>query len=337
MDWRDISRKVVDERAVFIVGVPRSGTSILYKTLQSLPEFATKVETGKVDLTETRIFSGLLIGNLASETIGDTNSRAFAYYLRDASAWRAFCKNVAALRRWQAGWQKMLARSGRMTRLFQASAGRGGLFWRLGADPHILRSFFYYATQARQSVRIIEKTPGHLQHLPKIRATFPRSAIIAMVRQPVEVFASHRKRYARELAAGTSPTRLAWLEQTPEQFCEMYGGMVAHLQTNLQASRAAVLVVKYETLTKERREELSKICQFIGSTYSDSLLSDNEVIVGGHRADAANIDQMLAKPIQTRANNWREHMSRETALEIEARLKSEMAWLGYESVVEDRG
>lgn len=333
MGWKEVSKKAAEQRAVFIVGVPRSGTSVLYRTLQTLPDFATNGDTRSVDITETHIFSGVLVSNMANEVITDRNSRAFSYYLKNQGVWKTFCRSVATLRRWQTAWQKVLSRSGRMTLLFGSSAATGGVFWRLVGDPQILRSYFYHARLARHSARIIEKTPAHLHHLPKIRITFPRAAIIAMVRHPVEVFASHRKRLKRELAAGTSPKRLAWLEQSPEEFCDMYGGMVSDLRTSWHEAGAAVIVCKYETLTQDSKRELSRICAFIGSTYSSSLLSDNDVLIGGHRPDAGKIDQMLSRPIQPRSSGWQGHVSPDTALDIEARLGVELEWLEYESVL----
>jgi hypothetical protein len=155
-----------------------------------------------------------------------------------------------------------------------------------------------------------------------------------MVRHPVEVFASHRKRHARELAAGTPPARLAWLEQTPAEFCEMYSELVSELRAHSQALGAPVIVCKYETLTKDPKRELDRVCNFIGSAYSDSLLSDQHVIIGGHRRDAVKIDRLLSRSIQAKSSDWREYVSPETASAIEIRLRVELARLEYGSALE---
>jgi hypothetical protein len=115
----------------------------------------------------------------------------------------------------------------------------------------------------------------------------------------------------------------------------MYRDKILALKTHLAGTGEFIILVKYEHLTSDPERELKRVCDFVGSSYSDVLLSEDAVSVTGYNKSMANVDHLLSQRIQARASAWRQYISSESVVVIETKLKSELAWLGYRSVLED--
>ena len=180
------------ESPVFIVGQARSGTSILYHTLQRHSSFRPK----SINLVEAGLFSHY--------------NRAYWLKDNDSNSLRAYMLNS------EPHYDEFL-RSIRLVRALHRLAllrPDDPLFWQLTLNHLVARSFFYYAQQARGCKRIVEKTPNNVRYIERILLTFPKCRLLYIYRHPVDVFSSYRR---RGLMKGESQYLL-----TADEFCRKY-------------------------------------------------------------------------------------------------------------------
>jgi len=240
-------------RPVFVCGQERSGTSALQLALARHPAlFAVP------DVFETFAFSR------ARELLTDPPAPMQQGYLGGRAS-------LAALR-------AALARLG------------GGDAASL-ADDDLVRAFFAHAAcSVYPGRRPLEKTPTHVQCLPRVFALFPRACVLACVRDPVEVAVSYRRRLAREQALGRAPGGWGWLDQTDEQLIQRFRRVDRALRESAVLVPGQVFQVPYAWLTADPPAALTAICEFIGEAFDSALLAPK----AGRRD---RVDERLGRPI----------------------------------------
>lgn len=298
VDWRRISR---DERArepVFVVGVPRSGTTALRNTLERHPRFAPR---GR-ETAETRVFARpeRIVRILEGE-----GEPLLEFFQGDRAEAAALAEEVGRVR---PSWRERVSRDP---------------FVRAG-HPHRVRLFFHHARRARGVARMLEKTPAHALHLREIFATYPRARVVACVRHPVDVYSSYRKRLSKVRERRRYREALDWLESDPASFAEVYRRCVAAILAARDAVPRQVLVVDYDALTSDPGSVLRRICAFLEVPFEPGpLLEDVEV-----RRDEHGSPRLRAR-IAPNEKDWRSFLSEEEAARVESLLADTMSVLGY--------
>jgi hypothetical protein len=170
-----------DVRPVFVVGNPRSGTTLVQQILSAHTEFWTAPET-----------------------------HIFDYVMRAAPD--AATKAISAeklntlLKRLEKRSRLTLAEHVHQEMIAQANNGTltGPRFVEL-----VMRSF---KTAGDPATRWVEKTPQHLLHLDKIWQYFPDAPVINIVRDPRDVVSSPSRfrKYAPGLARTIAVVNIAW-------------------------------------------------------------------------------------------------------------------------------
>lgn len=176
------------ESPVFIVGAPRSGTSILYRTLQRHPSFKPQKCKSEVNLAESFVFQSPYM-NYGGYS--NTN-QAFQYMLSDKESYHHFLEST----QWIKMYQNLLIGKNIIYNSLiklKISSLRATL-QKVSLNDISTRIFFYFAKQARGVNRIIEKSPDNIFKLPEIKATFPNSKLLFVYRHPVDVFSSYKRR-----------------------------------------------------------------------------------------------------------------------------------------------
>lgn len=301
---------------VFIVGLERSGTSILYRVLQQHPSFALAHCPPGFELTESGVFA-------EPKRVYARTSSAFRFMLNNEACYRRFRDAVRVI-------PVQLARlydRQRLKKLADRSRRSQYLWWKCCQNQHLIRHFFHFVMQARGVTRLVEKTPKHLARLPEIRATFPKAKVICTLRHPVDVFSSYLRRYqvasqADDVAANT----LNWLRPNPEQFCAAY--RLAY-RTAISAQRTDsenFLLIWYEDFTKSPMLWLRRVCDFV----------DEPMVTGWLQQDAPTLadweqDPLLAHAITPNPKVWSDHIPQGTALLIETLLADVMQEAGLAS------
>ncbi|CAN5769151.1 hypothetical protein BH10CHL1_BH10CHL1_07900 [soil metagenome] len=303
-------------KPVFVVGVARSGTSILYRILQHHASFRLANCAPGFDLTESRVF-------VDPASVYVQTGNAFQFMLCDARQYQQFREAVKTIP------PKLAALYSRRSirRLTNRTQWTRVWWWKLCQNHHLMRSFFSAAEQARGGARLVEKTPANLTCLPELKATFPQAKVICTCRHPVDVYSSYRRRLLVVQNAGAvDPKTIEWLTLSPRQFCNTYR---AGLQKALRAYRVApddFLLTRYEDFTREPAHWFRRICDFINEPYEAACLQQAAPSLSQWQQDP-----LLALPIGANTKLWSDYMSESTAILIETALPDIMQAVGYAS------
>ena len=137
-----ISAEMKVSRPVFIVGEARSGTSILYRTLQKHSSFRPL----RANLVETEIFSHLRRTFMFGPSYPGSLVR---FMLDDEAAYREFLESIRIIR-----LISLLA-----VGVNFAFRDRSDVIWYANLNHLLLRTYFFHAARARGCRRLVEKTP----------------------------------------------------------------------------------------------------------------------------------------------------------------------------------
>lgn len=294
-------------RPVFIVGAPRSGSSLLYRTLQRHPSFRCPHADGGLNLQETDIVRHL--PDLPWFKRGQPR-RLWQYMLRDAERFDEFLRLIEPLkpraRRFRA-WDERLQR---------VSRGRLALSRRLADDEEVIRAFFVIAKEARGPERLVEKTPHHVAHVDLFRRAFPQARFLYIHRHPVDVYSSYRRRAQEDSNAD-------WARLSVDEFVDLYGEMSEAAQE--ESVRPDVQMVPYERFVAQPEDAFGAICTFLDEPFVVEAL---EV----ERPDATRWkpDPLLFAEITDGTKDWSEYVTVDEAREVEARLAEVMQGWHYD-------
>ena len=143
---------------------------------------------------------------------------------------------------------------------------------------------------------LIEKTPKHVYLLDRLRRVYPNAYIILLVRNPLDNIASLHARYHN-------------LEHSIKRW----------EQDNYEVMRwikdKRVLIVNYDTLTYDPKNELLRVIKFLKLNWEDGLLAEGKSIYD----DVRQIDNMairrvqVRKKIYARKDRWKEVLTLDEA------------------------
>lgn len=181
-DVKDIVEFTQTHRAIFVVGMERGGTSVVFKTLRSAPGLGPQRGDQETFIFDT---PGLLI---------DRQARP-----RDMTiAYMGGPHKLIEFRNWYddlTGWPDT---------------------WMM--PRKVASAFFYFIHKSLpDGTRLIEKTPRHAFHLDLIARAFPAAGVVGVLRNPFGVIESYAKRLEREREMGLGQESWGWLDRTPEQ------------------------------------------------------------------------------------------------------------------------
>ena len=296
-----LSRTMVRANPVFIVGEARSGTSILYRTLQKHSAFAPKQQS----LVETEMFAHLPRAFL----IGPTYPEAWIrFFLDDRQEWDRFLRSIRLAKIATAALAPVnYLRRDRWNWLFYAGLG-----------PAVLRSFVFHATRARGCRRLVEKTPTNAQHLQKLTAAFPNSRLLYVHRHPVDVYSSYRRRATVDPAGG-------WANLDVRTFAARWSASTAQVLSWLDSGRRNLLAIRYESFVEDPAATVMEICAFLAEPFEAQAVEES-------RPDANRwpVDPHLWGAIAPQTKVWREHISTDEAATVQYLTGSIMRRLGYQ-------
>jgi hypothetical protein len=296
-----ISAQMKASRPLFIIGEARSGTSILYRTLQKHSSFRP-IEP---NLVETEICSHLRRTFMFGRAYPSSLIR---FMLGDEARYRQFLRSIRTIRLLSA----LLVVPNLVIR------DRSDLLWYGNLNHLVLRSYFFHAQKARGCLRLVEKTPTNTPNIDRFWKSFPNTRFLYIHRHPVDVFSSYRRRARDDPEAGWAAAL------TPEGFCLSYKASLervlrwSHEHENLR-------MVRYEGFTRNPAGEFSSICEFLGAPFEP-------IAVEEHEADPARWrgDPLLWGEIVSATKDWRDYMTAGEADVIQKALSDQMSRLGYE-------
>jgi hypothetical protein len=219
---------------IFIVGVPRSGTTLLAAQLAAHSQMSCG--------PETHFFRWLAQAELSELCQYETwPDRAMT-----------FLSSISAATYSPEGRIRLIDR-------YDVSEAEVASFLRQ-RQPSIANMLAsitspYMARMGKQ--RWVEKTPDHLEYVNLIRQHFPDSPIIRIVRDPRDVALSLRN---VPWGAKTLPEALLFWKRLDENSAAFF------------ASDGLGYTLRFEDLLSSPRETLKRLCEFIGEQFEEKML-----------------------------------------------------------------
>src|SRR5215472_12391016 len=274
---------------LFIVGCPRSGTTLLQRMVNAHPRIAITPETHWIPRFTKKRWGVTREGTVTPQLIA-----------------------------------RLLEHPG----FVALSIGRGELVILMGADESITYSSFvsrifdvYGKAQGKPLVG--DKTPGYVRRIKTLHVLWPKARFVHLIRDGRDVYLSMANRRMEQLKEGVFdswverpvPTAALWWELNvrcgraagktlgPELYCE----------------------IRYESLTADPLEECAKLCSFLGVQYDESMLRFYEGRVGT-KVEPGKPDW---QPITPGPRDWRSQMSGADIEEFEAAVGELLEELGY--------
>lgn len=181
----------------------------------------------------------------------------------------------------------------------------------------VIEEWDYFAGELGKRA-ILEKTPKHIQYIPKIRKILPNSKVIIIARNPLDNISSLHKRFKN-----LDGCILRWLADNS-----------AALQ---HRNDPGVHFLTYESLVAQPNETLQTALEEVGYEWSEHILS------GGSSAyDKSNRTgtmalraQQVSKEITKNIGGWRSVFSEQEAEDILHRTQEIAARLGYPTTLRE--
>lgn len=314
----EISKRMRESAPVFIVGAPRSGTTILARAMLMQSAFRSTRKRGRLVPSETKVFS---LPRQFATSAGDSKATGFVdFFGKDQQALRDFEALTAEF--WSRGVMSPVF-VGMVTLARQVGFGRA-LAWELGRFSTLARAYFFFAMRARRVDRLLEKSPDHIRCLPEMCQTFPHAQFLFIHRHPVDTFASYAKRLARARSLHRDEGDLRWLEISPQEFI---GGWNARMSTALTASQAnpeRFLLIRYEELTAAPARCLEQVMTFVGEPFDAQALPEDG-------PTSWRDDPLVHQSIRPNQSDWETVIGRAAAVIIEAGTAALCKQLNYSS------
>ena len=281
-----------ERQPFFILGNPRSGTTMLRETLNRHPDLCIPPENGALQHM-IRVF-GQFRGAPWPETVDAVLARFSDGY--EASYWDLDLERVRA---------QALALDSPVRSL-------GMIFELLYRE--------YASTHASEKSRWGDKsTPGHFDYLDKLGKVFPAATYVHIVRDPRDSVLS----CIRAGFYGQSIVKAAHAWTDNNRRCRQFG-LSCGLQRFLQ--------LRYEDLVTNPEQELTRVLAFLRLNYHPEMLDRSDVSQTASRdVQSIEHHRNVLKPISASSVGvWRREMPAHWLAKVMPIVQTEMMGHGYE-------
>lgn len=229
---------------VFVVGCPRSGTTLLQRMLDAHPALAVANDTHFIPRAVQAVLPGLADGKLG-EISGESHRQLI-------------------------DWACDYHRFDRLG-LPPEAVGRAAS---AQTFPRFVSAVYCEFAALHGKTLGGEKTPDYVRSLPLLHRLFPEAKLLHIVRDGRDVALS-----AREWAhPGKGPGRFALWQEAPLAVCALWWRwQVGNGRRSARRLPPGVLLeVGYEALVRDPRGQLGRIAQFLGIGQVDAMLAFHE-------------------------------------------------------------
>jgi hypothetical protein len=296
-----ISTLPFEQRACFIAGQAKSGTTLLVALLDSHPELLVLPE-------ETAYFPTVL-----TKYAPRGRQAQFEYLTKQSLSNVLFggpCKwgkrNYATFPR-----EKFLERFERAA-LDPANAQE---------DLLVLMVKAYAATlgcSLDAITRWVEKTPANRNHVGAIVDRFPHAKILVTLRDPRAI-----------LAAQIALEKTRQTGRFSTYYVIAHWRVAARLASRIRDAEVTGLVVQYEQLVREPASTMQEVCSFLEIDFdSDTVLTPTKMGLfwSGNSAARINFSQISTEPV----TRWERELSKDEIGWVEWHCRDLMPQFGYE-------
>ncbi len=237
------------KRRVFLVGCPKSGTTLLQSCLTAHPQITSFPETN---------FFRFLIGQIRGRLTGQ--------HPRCLRAWRHWVRIQLGVPVRQGTWAA--TRLHELANHLEREEFRAWIpekAWSVRRHTNAFLRILDTVTLERGCSCWVEKTPGHIGYVREIERLVPQPLFINIVRDGAENVASLYDMSVKY------PQRSWWKEYSDLDHA------IANWNTCVRLARRYrhkknYLVVKYERFVSSPESVLREVCDFIGVAFSDDML-----------------------------------------------------------------
>ena len=278
---------------VFIVGCPRSGTTLLKRMVDAHPEISIT--------RETHWITKLLHGEEAASLTQPATPALLARLLADER------------------FQRLKVDPEPLERLVTGDPP---------ASYAELVSAVYDQYGARKGKPLVgDKTPRYVRDIPVLHELFPHARFVHLIRDGRDVCSSvlHWK---NERGRWTVTSRATW-EDEPVMTIALWWEQLVRRGREAGAAHGPGLYheLKYEALTSAPATECAALCAFLGVPEDDSMLAFHE----GRTRDEPGLDSKSAwRPVTAGLRSWRREMTETDLKAFEAVAGDLLDELGYE-------
>jgi hypothetical protein len=306
------ARPGTEPEAIFVVGVSRSGTTLMRKILG---------KHSRIAIADENHFLGHLLPSQgvrhALRRAGDLRddaavSRVVDIIYSDEFQGGSRLRDSSPFWRWIA---KRVPRDELETRLLDGERSERGVF------TAVLR---LYADRRRKAI-FGEKTPAHIRWADTLLEWYPTARIVHMVRDPRAVYRSELKR--RNARPESLPYR--WLVRAPQlmrsfilvEVAWAWAGAVSHHRTLARRYPTSYQMVRFEDLVRAPEAEIDHLCAFLGVA-PEPVMLDQKVVSRGERLGETGFDAAAA-------DRWRASISSGEAWWLRRLLGRRIVEMGY--------
>jgi hypothetical protein len=290
-----------DQRACFIAGQAKSGTTLLVALLDSHPQLLVMPQ-------DTAYFATVLT------KYGRRGRRAQFDYLTKESRTNVLFDNPAKRGKQDyAGFPK-----GEFLETFERTA-----FDSANAERDLLVLLMEsYASALDVPLdrvkRWVEKTPANRNHIPTIFSRFPHAKLLVTIRDPRAILA------ARIALEKTRKTR-----RFSVYYVIAHWRVAAKLAKNVRDGDVPGLVVGYEELALQPSTSMHKVCDYLEITFQPEIVlkpTKAGRLWGGNSAARVQFSEISAEPVA----RWERELSEEEIGWVEWHCRDLMPELGYQ-------
>lgn len=311
----DISK---NESPVFLVGIPRSGTTLMYTMLLKHSAFKSQVvnESKKFLSTESRVFMNPQ--NVYS------SQRANKYLLENQQVKQQFLDSIQTIRGYnQLCYYLYQPNLFSKTKVFNIGEILRFNVYKIGLNPLVMRSYFYHAKIARKVERILEKTPQHIARIAEIKETFPKAKYLFIYRHPIDVFSSFKKRLKKVREINPESDGPNWLKISPKRFSNLYENYINIAFQEKVNNPDNFKLIRYEEIVADINKMIFEICDFLEENFEETIIPVNENPKG------STFSEFLGGKIVASTKDWQEFLDHKDAEIVEHKLSKVMKELNY--------
>jgi hypothetical protein len=279
------------EQYIFIVGVSRSGTTLMRRTLNTSDEIAIASENhflGHVIASEGVRHRLRKFGDLHDD---DNLRRLVDYLYSDAFKRSSKYRDVSTLWRWLG---RRVPKDTLLALLLASDRSERALF------RAILQMYAH-----NKGKRVMgEKTPAHVRYVPTLLSWFPDGRVIHMLRDPRGIFVSELRRRSKQ-ALSTPYKQLQRF--TPAfklfillQVTVLWAESIYRFRQNKRRYPNNYYLLRFEDLVSNPEASIRQVCDFAGVDFQEPMLQQ-EVVSKGFQEGQSGFDARAAE-------RWREYI-----------------------------
>lgn len=283
------TRKNID-RPIFVVGVPRSGTTLLAAMLGAHP----LIYSGP----ETDFFHFLDKLDLARVT--------------DPSRWPQAA--AQCMFKWiQADWKPPVpAVFGHSEETLVELLGS-----RRPSAKAMFEALVWLEAQRKGALYVAEKTPRHILYLNQIWKVFPAARVIHVVRDP------------RDVATSMLRVGWEWGPRNFVEALLLWRAMDRKGRRMIVGDKRA-MTIRYEDLVGDPESALRKICEFVDVPYHEAMLETDRSYISVNKLREKWKEKVKDKIDRSRVFAWKKELSQRDKAVADALLWSDLEEYGYE-------